>query len=361
MILYLSKLETNVSTCRDDDMDYQNGPNPLADSLRAMIRWTSFGNFLIRHNPARPLIMKYYGSIMNRYIQGAMTKRWAEYKAGKAHGALKRSKSAISLALEGYLKGIDNKGIDGAELDQHFAAYSQYQIRLFLFAGHDTTTGSLVYSLHMLAKYPEVLRRVQEEHTSVFGPDPAEAGNRLRENPALVNQLPYTLAVIKETMRIYAPSGAVRDGVPGRPLIDRHGTNFPTEGIHISIMHSAIHDNPRLWPRVREFVPERWLVEPGHPLHPPHGAWRAFEVGPRNCIGQTLALMELRLTLVMVARKFSIKPAYDEWDSIKPKGLLERMGLSKQDANAVDGDRAYPIERGGGHPKDQYPCRVTVL
>jgi hypothetical protein len=227
-------------------MNYQNGPNPLADSLRAMIRWTSFGNFLIRHNPTRPLIMKYYGSIMNRYIQGAMTKRWTEYKAEQAHGVSKRSKSAISLALEGYLKELDNKGLDSADLDKHFAAYSQYQIRLFLFAGHDTTTGSLVYSLHMLAKYPEILRRVQEEHTSVFGPDPAEAGDRLRANPALVNQLPYTLAVIKETMRIYAPSGAVRDGVPGRSLTDRHGTNFPTEGIHISIMHLAIHHNPRL-------------------------------------------------------------------------------------------------------------------
>lgn len=342
-------------------MNYQNGPNPLADSLRAMIGWTSFGNFLIRHNPTRPLIMKYYGNIMNKYIQNAMTKRWAEYKAEQSNGTQKRSKSAISLALESYLKNLDNKGLNNAELDQHFADYAQYQIRLFLFAGHDTTTGMLVYSMHMLAKYPEVLRRVQEEHTSVFGPNPEEAGARLRENSSLINQLPYTLAVIKETMRLYAPSGAVRDGVPGRTLTDRHGTEYPTEGIHISIMHSAVHDNARVWPRSREFVPERWLTEPGDPMHPPYGAWRAFEVGPRNCIGQTLALLELRLTLVMTARTFSIKPAYEEWDSMKPKSFLERIGLSKPGMNTVDGDRAYPIERGGAHPKDQYPCKVTIL
>jgi cytochrome P450 len=348
-------------------MNYQHGPNPLADSLRSMISWTSFGNFFIRHNPTRPLIMRYYGRIMNDYIRKAMTKRWTQYKSAKnsSDGAQKPSKSAISLALESYFSRLGEKRLNDAELDERFAAYAQYQIRLFLFAGHDTTTGSLVYTYHMLAKHPKVLRRVQEEHTSVFGPDARAAGDRLRENPSLLNQLPYTLAVIKETMRIYAPSGAVRDGVPGRFLTDRHGTSYPTEGIHISIMHQAIHDNPRLWPRVREFLPERWLVPPGDPLYPPHGAWRVFEVGPRNCIGQTLALVELRLTLVMTLRTFSVKPAYEEWDLVKPKGLFYRLfggvGLAEKRVSTVDGDRAYPIERGGAHPKDMYPCKVEVL
>ena len=355
-----------ISTIRDDDMNYQNAPNPLADSLRAMIGWTSFGNFFIRHNPLRPLIMTYYDRIMNKYIQAALRNRWKDFKSENIAGATKRSKSAISLALSAYMSRFNEKSLSDAELDEHFAAYAQYQIRLFLFAGHDTTTGMLVYTYHMLSKYPEVLRRVQDEHTSVFGSNPNEAGARLRENPSLINQLLYTLAVIKETMRMYAPSGAVRDGVPGRFLVDRHGTKYPTEGIHISIMHSAIHDNPRIWLRVREFLPERWLVPSDDPLHPLYGAWRVFEVGPRNCIGQNLALLELRLTLVMTVRTFSITPAYEEWDAIKKKSLLrsclESIGmLSKQDSPTVDGDRAYPIERGGAHPKDLYPCRVGLM
>ena len=346
-------------------MDYQNGPNPLADSLRAMIGWTSFGNFLIRHNPFRPLIMKYYGRIMSNYIREAMRKRWAEFKSEQTEGDQSRSKSAISLALAAYMNQLEDKKPTNIELDERFAAYAQYQIRLFLFAGHDTTTGMLVYTYHMLSKYPEVLRLVQEEHDAVFGPDPREAGDRLKENPSLINQLPYTLAVMKETMRKYAPSGAVRDGVPGRFLIDRHGTKYPTEGIHISIMHAAIHDNARIYPRAREFLPERWLVQPDNALHPPNGAWRVFEVGPRNCIGQTLALLELRLTLVMTVRTFSIVPAYEEWDALKPKGLLQGLlegaGIPKRDPPTIDGDRAYPIERGGAHPKDMYPCKLNLL
>lgn len=351
---------------RDDDMNYQNSPNPLADSLRAMIRWTSFGNFLIRHNPFRPLIMAYYGSIMTTYIQKAIKQRWNELQTNTHSESHQRVKSTIHLALSSFMSKAGDSNVDGIELDERLAAYAEYQIRLFLFAGHDTTTAMLVYTYHMLAKYPSVLRRVQEEHNYVFGPSASEANDRLRKNPSLINQLPFTLAVIKETMRMYAPSGAVRDGVAGRFLTDRHGTRYPTEGIHISIMHSAIHDNPRLWPRVKEFLPERWLALPGDPLYPPHGAWRVFEVGPRNCIGQTLALMELRLTLVMTVRTFDIKPAYEEWDNIRPKSVLqnfrERMAsLGKKTPPTVDGDRAYPIERGGAHPKDLYPCKVKVL
>jgi hypothetical protein len=211
-------------------MDYQNSSNPLADSLRAMIRWTSFGNFLIRHNPFRPLIMKYYGGIANAYIQKATRRRWEEFRSEKrGDDSPRQSKSAISLALASYMSNVHEDKPRDAKLDEHFAAYAQYRIRLFLFAGHDTTTGMLVYTFHMLSRHPDVLRRVQKEHDLVFGSDPEEAGNSLRERPSSLNQLAYTLAVIKETMRLYAPSGAVRDGVPGRFLTDRHGSRYPTE------------------------------------------------------------------------------------------------------------------------------------
>ena len=75
--------------------------------------------------------------------------------------------------------------------------------------------------------------------------------------------------------------------------------------------------------------------------------------------------MELRLTLVMTVRTLSIKPAYEEWDAIKKKSFLERLkealGSGNEEPPTVDGDRAYPIERGGAHPKDWYPCKVSIL
>jgi hypothetical protein len=67
----------------------------------------------------------------------------------------------------------------------------------------------------------------------------------------------------------------------------------------------------------------------------------------------------------MTVRTISIKPAYEEWDVIRNKSLIERfkeaLGSKPGTPPTVDGDRAYPIERGGAHPKDWYPCTVSMI
>jgi len=73
-----------------------------------------------------------------------------------------------------------------------------------------------------------------------------------------------------------------------------------------------MHHRPNVFERAHEFVAERWLVGTEDALHPEKGSWRAFEWGPRACIGQTLAQMELKAGLVMTARMFDITIAYDE-------------------------------------------------
>lgn len=60
-------------------------------------------------------------------------------------------------------------------------------------------------------------------------------------------------------------------------------------------------------------MPERFLVrDETDPLHPVKNAFRPWEMGPRNCIGQELASLELRLILALTAREFEMEPAYPE-------------------------------------------------
>ncbi|KAF2259367.1 cytochrome P450 [Lojkania enalia] len=351
----------------DLDLDYLRVSHPLADALLKMISWSSFGNPFYRFHPIRPFIIKYYGNVMQRIVLKELNKRFEEYthrKWGSSidSGSDVKSKSVMALTVESYKTDKEGKI---SKLDSHFATFASHQVRLFLFAGHDTTTSVLVYVYHMLHEHPEALARVRKEHSKVFGTDPRFAAPKLRDSPALLNQIPYTLAVIKETMRLYPPSGALREGVPGACLSDLNGTQYPTNGCIVSQLHYAIHYNSRVWPHAKSFLPERWLVDAKHELYPPPGAFRSFEQGPRNCIGQTLSFLELRIALVMTVRIFRIRPAYEEWDGLKEerwiKRVLKKYGFARDEKSSINGERAYQVEKGGAHPKDGYPCKIELL
>jgi cytochrome P450 len=315
---------------------------------------------------------------MNLFIREELKSRFEEMKKEKSaandntdHSKTKKAKSVMALALEEYItrKQDDQETlIENMTLDEDFARVASYQIRLFIFAGNDTTATAITYAYHMLSQHPDVLTELRREHDTVFGPDP-NAGPLLRKQPVLLNQCRYTLAVIKETLRLYPPASSLRDGVSGVSLVTRKGLSVPTDGLNATIMHRYVHVNERIWPRPLEFLPDRWLVDADHELYPPAGAaFRPFEQGSRNCIGQTLVLNEIRVALVMTARRFDLQPAYQEWDELNNKaknGLYAKMvgalGMKGTDCKEVLGERAYQTSRSGAHPADGYPCRVSLL
>lgn len=83
-----------------------------------------------------------------------------------------------------------------------------------------------------------------------------------------------------------------------------------------------------------------------HPLHPIKGAWRPFEHGPRSCIGQELAMLEMKVILVLTVRTFEIELVYEELD--------QQMGT--KGVKTVYGERGYQIQR--AQPSGDFPVRV---
>lgn len=306
---------------------------------------------------------------MNAYIKNELDQRFVKMKQEQTsqQSISKGVKSVIALALEAYMADREEKISETTKLDDHFAKYATYQIRLFLFAGNDTTSSSIIYVYHLLSQHPKALAQIRQEHDRVFGTNPSAAAQLLRESPALLNQCAYTLAVIKETLRLFPPAATMRQGRPGVSLTDRHGNLYPMDHVGATILHPAVHLNPRVWPQANEFLPERWLVDADDELYPNPAAYRPFEQGPRNCIGQTLVYNEMRIVMVMTIRLFNIQPAYDEWDEMKarneglPKKLIRWAGFhgGAQPITTVHGERAYQTEKAGTHPADGYPCRVT--
>ncbi|KAL8990566.1 MAG: hypothetical protein Q9177_000810 [Variospora cf. flavescens] len=148
--------------------------------------------------------VKYNTSVMNHYFTQELARR---YGAMQETTAERNSKiSVIDLALKAYLEELPTaKGIDA-----DFKEFAMAQIKLFIFAGHDTISTVAVFTYHLLAKYPEVLAKVRAEHSRVFGT--SNAASLLVSTPSLLNRLTYTLAVIKESLRLYPTVAAWREG-----------------------------------------------------------------------------------------------------------------------------------------------------
>jgi cytochrome P450 len=229
------------------------------------------------------------------------------------------------------------------------------QLKIILFAGHDTTASTICWIFHVLSRNPQALFRLRSELDEVLGPNPSAktTAATLKAQPHLVNQLIYTAAVIKETLRLHTNVGTMRSGGADFTLYgpastpEYAGMAFPTEGCVLWDGSWAQHKDPELWHRVDEFLPERWLVtDPEDPLHPPRNGFRAFELGPRDCIGQGLGVVEMKLVLAVVVREFEVKEDYGD-----VKGGVE----------SVFGERAYQVG-GDGTPgvKGGMPVRVRT-
>lgn len=290
---------------------------------------------------------------MDQYLDVEIDKRFEDLSRsrGSAPGKPHSQRSIIELVMDEYLKEVGGKDDISKSA---FKKLAKPHFRMFLYAGHDTTSSTLLYCYLLLSRYPEAMKKIRAEHDKVFGSDCSVEHVRqtIAGDPTLMNQIPYTLAVIKEVLRIFPPAGSIRQGRPELFVADEKGRRYPTEGCSIWTLPLAMHHDANVFERPEEFLPDRWLVGADDPLHPKKGSWRPFEWGTRACIGQTLAQLELKVALVMTVRSFKVTPAYEEWDELHP-----RKGIK-----TVDGNRAYQAEMGGGgaHPVDGFPVQVKL-
>ena len=333
----------------------------MVNALRRQMRWMAFGsegNPFQQYHPLRPFIHKYNTYQMNRYISPEVDTRLKKYiessEPQKTSTPNTRSKSVIDLALSAYIK--DNPDLSTTSgIDPHFKEIAINQMKLFLFSGHDTTSSTTCYVLYLLSVYPSILSCLCTEHANVLGPDPSQTANQISQDPYLLNKLPYTTATIKESMRLFPSASTTRRGEPSftifNPLDSLHYPADPDMLIWL-VSHACQHD-PAYWPRADEFLPERWLAMEGEELWPVAGAWRPFEHGPRACIGKELTMIELKIVLCLVARRFRVVAAYEEVDK---DADVKRKDSHAKVLRTVDGERAYQV--GKGEPSGFLPCRV---
>jgi cytochrome P450 len=167
-----------------------------------------------------------------------------------------------------------------------------------------------------IRKEPKVLDRLRAEHDEALGSDPTMAARVISQDPHKLNSLRYTAAVIKESLRLHPLASTHRQGSHDFNFVYGR-TTYSTYGCLIHTNPSVLHLRPDLWPRVTEFLPQRFLVGKEDPLYPVRNAWRAFELGNTRCIGEELAMMEMKLALVLTLRELDFFFDWEGYDKLQ--------------------------------------------
>ncbi|KAJ3629676.1 hypothetical protein MTP99_014053 [Tenebrio molitor] len=171
------------------------------------------------------------------------------------------------------------------------------EIDTFMFEGHDTTTSAIVFTLLALADNPEVQKKVYEEILSLTG----EKNSYLTMQ--ILQDAKYLEMVIKEAQRMYPTVPIVERQLETHYSID--GYDFP-QGTILTIFIYAIHHNEKYYPKPEIFDPERFSLENQSQRH--NYAFIPFSAGPRNCVGQKFAMLEMKATIIKILKKFKILP-----------------------------------------------------
>ncbi|KAG9146083.1 hypothetical protein Leryth_022160 [Lithospermum erythrorhizon] len=219
-------------------------------------------------------------------ITNIINKRIKAMKAGET-----RIDDLLGILLEPNLKENEDK----------WNKTSAMKCKLFYFAGQETTSTLLVWTMVLLGKHPEWQERAREEVLQKFG----------FEKPGLedLNQLKIVTMILYEVLRLYPPVPAI-----GRKTAKemKLGNLTLPAGVRIHLPFMLLHHDPDVWGMdAKEFKPERFS-EGVLKATKGNASFFAFSGGPRICIGQNFALLEAKMSLATILQRFSFKlsPSY---------------------------------------------------
>lgn len=182
------------------------------------------------------------------------------------------------------------------------------EVMTMFMAGHETTANGLAWTMHHLAKHPDVEKKLREEVSRVVGDQPLKL-EHLRE-------LTYVRQVFEESLRLTPPIWAM-------PRTSLHettlgGVRIPKNAI-VSVNPYLLHRNPAVFKDPLTFDPNRF--EPARKKEIGRYDYIPFGAGPHTCIGSQFAIMEAQVILALIYRRFRLETPAGEPD-VRPLATI---------------------------------------
>ncbi len=204
-------------------------------------------------------------------------------------GSSNKNEDLLSMLLAAY---EDSNGGNNREMT---ATQVRDEAMTLFLAGHETTANALTWTWYLLSLNPQAETRLHEELHSVLG----------GRTPTFddVPKLEYTNMVITESMRLYPPAW-ILGRQPIKDYLAYGRYNIPA-GSTVLMSQYVMHRQPDFFSDPESFKPERWTAEFKASL--PKYCYFPFGAGPRSCIGEPFAWMEMILVLATIAQRWQLR------------------------------------------------------
>lgn len=166
-------------------------------------------------------------------------------------------------------------------------------------AGHDTTAYQLSWIIIELSRHPEVVVKIRLELDGLFD---SRQHSSVAFTPQHLSKLDYLTTVIKEGMRLWPVAAIGTSRLVGADI--QYGSKVIPKGSAVTVGFFAMFRSGINRPS--EFIPERWLDTDPDAVRLKQMNF-PFSLGKRACIGQTLALMELKLVLATLLYSYDFE------------------------------------------------------
>ncbi|KAF2688555.1 cytochrome P450 [Lentithecium fluviatile CBS 122367] len=258
----------------------------------------------------------------------------------------KRSLSIMDLIIRE--KILDAKArVIPARLDSDFLELAVNNIKTLLLAGSGTTTSTLCFAFMLLSIHPPVVYRLLSEHARIFSSDVEAIHKLLQNEPQRLKELEYTACIIKETLRIYPIGNSGRAPDDPGPITYKGKHYLTHANTLICPVQQAWQVSADVFPDPDSFNPDRFLDMDKTSML----AWQLFKRGNRVCIGQALAMEEMKTVLLYTVQFFQLT-CHGLKPNSKPRVPWTWMDL-------VFGDRAFQELLTKARPRDGMPMSVT--